>query len=32
MRDLALARIRVKYPYHSTLELVELLLGARFIR
>ena len=32
MRDLALARMRVRYPNRSTLELVELLLGQPLIR
>jgi len=32
MRDLALARLRVRYPNRSTLELVELLLGQPLIR
>ena len=31
MRDLALARMRVRYPNRSTLELVELLLGQPLI-
>jgi hypothetical protein len=31
MRDLALARLRVRYPNRSTLELVELLLGQPLI-
>ena len=31
MRDLALARLRTRYPGHSTLELVELLLGEQLI-
>ena len=32
MRDIALARLRNKYPNRSTLELVETLLGTRLIR
>ena len=32
MRDLAVARLRAKYPNRSTLELVEYLLGTRLTR
>jgi len=31
MRELALSRLRVRYPDRSTIELVELLLGARLM-